>query len=113
MDCNEPTQQVLNFHSVENNENPLFIEMAESYIKLKQIDLENAEKWKENSQIMAKLLCDTEIQANEENFNINKEKLDLRAKMLIKYKFNAKGYLCNLFSNCILKNKNAYKFINN
>lgn len=73
--------------SLISKENPLFIEMAESYIKLKQIDLENAEKWKENSQIMAKLLCDTEIQANEENFNINKEKLDLRAKMLIKYKF--------------------------
>ena len=34
-------------------------------------------------------------------------------KMLIKYKFNGSGYLCNLFSTCILNNKDACKFINN
>ena len=39
MDCNEPTQQVLNFHSVENNENPLFIEVPHNELARKVINL--------------------------------------------------------------------------
>lgn len=39
MDCNEPTQQILNFHSVEDNENPLFIEVPHNELARKVINL--------------------------------------------------------------------------
>ena len=61
------------------------------YEELKKYELENNEK---------------------EKFFLYKYEEEIR-EMLIKYKFNAKGYLCNLFSNCILNNKNTCKFINN
>lgn len=68
-------------------ENPFFTEMAESYIKLKTDDLSDVENWNENSRKMAQLQYDTEVETDENDYNINKEKLDLRAKMLIKYKY--------------------------
>ncbi len=61
------------------------------YKELKKYELENNEK--------------------EEKFFLYKYEEQIR-KLLIKYKFNGKGYLCNLFSNCILNDKSACKFIN-
>lgn len=73
--------------SLELKQNPLYAEMEENYTKLKDDDLKNVEKWSENSKNMAKLQYESEIQIDEEDYNLNKEKLDLRAKMFIKYKF--------------------------
>ena len=56
------------------------------YEELKKYELENNEK---------------------EKFFLYKYEEEIR-EMLIKYKFNAKGYLCNLFSNCILNNIKIY-----
>lgn len=68
---------------------------------------------------LGKYICETcyeelkkyELKNNgKEEFFLYKYEEQIR-KMLIKYKFNGKGYLCNLFSTCILSNKEACKFI--
>lgn len=69
---------------------------------------------------LGKYICDKcykklkkyEIQNNsKEKFFLYKYEEHVR-KMIINYKFNGKGYLCNLFSICILNNKKACEFIN-
>lgn len=68
---------------------------------------------------LGKYICETcyeelkkyELKNNgKEEFFLYKYEEQIR-KMLIKYKFNGKGYLCNLFSTCILSNEEACKFI--
>ena len=68
--------------------NHFFLDMYDNILKLRKSDFDKLEQWENNEKSSAQKQFDGESQINKNDYDLNLEKLNERAAMIIKYKFD-------------------------